>query len=87
MRFECEAGGEGLRSLSILLLFLLFCWTSSSRRPTVVRPNTPRNSNFCAEKKKKLSVMFAMSACVCLHPGTEKVYVFAGVLPLWSHPI
>lgn len=46
VRFECKAGGEGLRSLSILLLFRLFCCTSSSRRPTVVRLNAPRNSNF-----------------------------------------
>ena len=49
VRLDCDAGGEGLRSLSILLLFLLFCFTSSSRRPTVVRPNNLRKSNFCAE--------------------------------------
>lgn len=52
VRFDCDIGGEGLRSLSILLLFLLFCCTSSSRRTVVVRPNTPRKSNFWAEKKK-----------------------------------
>lgn len=44
------AGGERLRSLIILLLFLLFLARSSSRWASVVRPHTRRNSTFCGER-------------------------------------
>lgn len=44
------AGGERLRSLIILLLFLLFCSRSSLRWSTVVKPHTCRKSTFCGER-------------------------------------
>lgn len=43
------AGGERLRSLIILLLFLLFRATISSRWARVVRPHTRRKSTFFGE--------------------------------------
>ena len=52
-RLALSAGGEGLRSRSILRRFRRFCCTRSSRRPTVVRPNTPRKSSFWSGGKKR----------------------------------
>lgn len=43
---QCAGGGERLRSLMSLLLFLLFCARRSSRRASVVRPHTCRKSIF-----------------------------------------
>lgn len=51
VRLDCDAEGEGLRSRSSRLLFLLFCCTSSSWRLLVVRPNSEMNSNFFAKEK------------------------------------
>lgn len=45
----CTAGGETLRSLIILLLFLLFRARSSLRWASVVRPHTRRKSTFFGE--------------------------------------
>lgn len=48
------AGGERLRSLSILLLFLLFRARSSSRWASVVRPHTRRKSTFFEEREREI---------------------------------
>ena len=86
VRLDCDAGGEGLRSLSILLLFRLFCCTSSSRRPAVVRPNTPRKSTFCSERQKEktspsCNVSSRVLVCASIMEAQETC-VSAGVLYL-----
>ncbi|KAA8590224.1 hypothetical protein FQN60_014158 [Etheostoma spectabile] len=58
------AGGETLRSLIILLLFLLFRARSSSRWATVVRPHTRRKSTFFGERFGQ--VQFAEQPAVLL---------------------
>lgn len=72
------AGGEGLRSLIILLLFLLFRARSSSRRARVVRPHTCRKSTFFLGREnwasdyyacktfKPLILLISIIACVGL---------------------
>lgn len=92
VRFDCDTEGEGLRSLSIRLLFLLFCCTSSSWRLLVVRPNSAMKSNFCARKLKRNKKKEGLMSChvhLCLAPSQAgwRAHLLAGVVPLWSHPI
>lgn len=80
VRLECETGGEGLRSLSIRLLFLLFCCTSSSRRLTVVRPTTRRKSSFWGGEGERSGVMLCATVRVGGPDGRERGTYLSGVI-------
>lgn len=55
------AGGEGLLSLSMRLLFLLFTSIITSRRARVVRSNICRNSIFCRKREVHWSINTAFT--------------------------
>lgn len=85
--FPRTAGGERLRSLIILLLFLFFRVSSSSRWASVVRPHTRRKSTFFGEReiwageyhseKKCSNLVLVYGVCLC-SCTSEDVFSLSG---------